>query len=311
MTITLIAAGGSGRSRAAAAVDLLHVQPPASAGNQPARAVQSDHRDFVVDVRRLEVGTDPAAISAEWIEKPRGDVEQRHVVIARHDDLRERQAAEKRRRLLELPPPRALRQIARHRNQIGMDRRDAFHQRRDDALVEAAEVQIGEMNDRAHRVSPPAQGRAARRATIDSEAAWQASAASPSHATLIVACRRRIDPQLGSSHRFEPVLAAREAEHRARKEPRQVARSHRRREIRMQPARVEPRAAPSLMPSTRYSLLPTKTNGVRAPILARSASSRIATSPSRRSTSAVASASAVHFECPAGGAARATATKLG
>ena len=52
------------------------------------------------------------------------------------------------------------------------------------------------------------------------------------------------------------------------------------------------------MPSTRYSLLPTKTNGVRAPILARSPSSRIVTSPSRRSTSAVASASAAHFECP-------------
>ena len=176
MTITLIGAGGSGRSRAAAASICSMFSRP----RPPVISARALFNPIIATSSSMYAGSRSGLIQRRY--PPNGSnsraaqVEQRHVVIAGHDNLRERQAAEKRGRLLELPPPRALRQIAGHRDQIGMDRRDAFDQRRDDALVEAAEMQIGKMDDRAHGVSPQAQAPSARRATIDSEAAWQASA---------------------------------------------------------------------------------------------------------------------------------------
>src|SRR5688572_3495127 len=58
--------------------------------------------------------------------------------------------------------------------------------------------------------------------------------------------QRRIDPELGSSQGFERVIAKRVAEQCLSKELGKVARPHRRREIGVQPAAVEPSAAAQL-----------------------------------------------------------------
>ena len=107
----------------------------------------------------FQIGGDVAAVPAERIEKPGRDVEQRHVVIAGNDELRERQRIEECARLLKLPASGALREVAGNGDEIRLDGRDALDERRDDPLVEAAEVQIGEVDEGAHPFSQRAQSR--------------------------------------------------------------------------------------------------------------------------------------------------------
>jgi hypothetical protein len=63
-------------------------------------------------VHGLQVVVDVPAISAQWIQEPDREVEERDVVIARHDHLRTGEGVEKRARLAKLPAARPLGEIA-------------------------------------------------------------------------------------------------------------------------------------------------------------------------------------------------------
>src|SRR5436190_17206837 len=115
-----------------------------------ARGVDADDRDLVVDERRLEVGLDDATVLAERAEKALPDAVQRHVVIARNDDLRARQAIEKGACVLELALAGALREVARDDDDIGLRVAHGREQRLDQLGVDAAEVKVGEVNEGSH-----------------------------------------------------------------------------------------------------------------------------------------------------------------
>jgi len=118
---------------------------------QRARGVDADDGDLVVDEGRLEVGRDHPPVLAERAQEPLPDAIERHVVVARNDDRRCPDAGEEIARLLELRLLRALRQVARDDDDIGPDRFDTREQRLDQSGIDAAEVQVGEMDDRSHR----------------------------------------------------------------------------------------------------------------------------------------------------------------
>ena len=133
-------------------LDLRSIQTPLSSGDEPSRAVQSDDRHFIVYERRLQVRPDDAAVPAKWIEDACREIEQRNVVIARNHDAGERQPIEKGAGLAELTAPRPLRQVAGHGDEIRFERGDALDERRDNGFVNAAEVQIRQMNEGSHRL---------------------------------------------------------------------------------------------------------------------------------------------------------------
>src|SRR5205085_11704865 len=91
--------------------DLTSVDAPVFSGER-ARGVKTEHGDLFVGVEWFEVVRDVATKLVERLRKPRPDVIERHVVIARHDDQRHaRQCIKKRARRLELIGARTLRQI--------------------------------------------------------------------------------------------------------------------------------------------------------------------------------------------------------
>ena len=122
-----------------------------------ARRVDAEDGDLVVDERRLEVGLDEAAVLAERAEEALPDAVQRHVVVARHHDLR-RAAAGRGRRAL----PRTARLRARWvrspetATRSGVASATAREQRLDQRGVDAPEVKVGEVDEGAHRVSSQA-----------------------------------------------------------------------------------------------------------------------------------------------------------
>ena len=71
-------------------------------------------------------------------------------MIPRHDNLRCWQAIQERSSGNKLTGPSALREIAGHRDQIRSYRLDSFHYRVEQCRVDAAEMQIGQVNQRAH-----------------------------------------------------------------------------------------------------------------------------------------------------------------
>jgi len=77
-------------------VNLLAVQSTPSADDQCAGTVESNDRYLRIDVRWLQIDRDVAALLPERMEKPRGDVVQRHVVVSWYDHRRERQPIEER-----------------------------------------------------------------------------------------------------------------------------------------------------------------------------------------------------------------------
>jgi hypothetical protein len=72
-------------------------------------------------------------------------------VVAGDDERPEGQRIEKGACFDELAAERALGEIARDRHQIGRGRADRLNERREQPPVEAAEVQVGKMNDGAHQ----------------------------------------------------------------------------------------------------------------------------------------------------------------
>ena len=107
------------------------------------------------------------AIAAIWVEKSRGEVEERHVVIPGDDEQRKRQAIEKLASLPELAAARPLCEVARHGDEIRRDRFDGPDERRDEPRIDAAEMNVGEMDDRSHRIRSAARRPAAPPDTCD------------------------------------------------------------------------------------------------------------------------------------------------
>ena len=106
--------------------------------------------DLVVGVERLHVAADVLAVFLERRQPSAHDVVQRHIVVARDDDLRKRQAVEKGAGGGELQPARPLREIAGDHHDIGPCLQQSLAQRRQDESVDAPEVQIGNVGDGAH-----------------------------------------------------------------------------------------------------------------------------------------------------------------
>jgi hypothetical protein len=72
-------------------------------------------------------------------------------VIARDDNVHARQGVEERARIAELRAARALGQVARHRDHIGVEIGDARDERRNDVGDGGPEVQIGQVRDGSHQ----------------------------------------------------------------------------------------------------------------------------------------------------------------
>jgi hypothetical protein len=114
------------------------------------RAIQSNHRHLVVYDDRLEIFSDVPLIGPKWRGEPRHEIVERHIVVARHNELGKRKHVEKRSRCGEFAAPGALGEIAGYGNQIWIDSSNPMNQRRDDPVVDAAEMQIRNMNNRSH-----------------------------------------------------------------------------------------------------------------------------------------------------------------
>ena len=123
---------------------------PATADGEGPRGIGPDDDQLVVHVVRLEIVSHVTPIPAQRVEEAGEYVVQRHVVIARHNQMWPRQRVEKCARLAELPRPRPLGEIARHGDQVGRDRLDRVTDDVDDDRIDAAEMEVREMNEGAH-----------------------------------------------------------------------------------------------------------------------------------------------------------------
>ena len=75
-------------------------------------------------------------------------------MIAGHDDLRPGQRIQKAPRFPELRRFRTLGEIAGDHDEMGLQRLDRAAQRIEQRAIDAPEVQVGEVDEGAHRVSP-------------------------------------------------------------------------------------------------------------------------------------------------------------
>ena len=77
---------------------------------------------------------------------------QGHIVISWHNDFRTGNRIEKFTRLHKLLAARALRQVARDRNQIRLTASDKLNQRLHNGRIGASEVQIGKVDQDTHHL---------------------------------------------------------------------------------------------------------------------------------------------------------------
>ena len=215
------------------------------------------------------------AVLAERAEEALEDVVQRHVVVAGHDDLRRAAGVSRKARASSnCVGLRALRQVARDDDTSGSGvGRPRASSGSSSVGVDAAEVQVGEVDEGSHRrcsSGRPASSAArmhaqARRA----DAVVRAAASSPSP--------RRRWRRAGAVARSATHDARSARSRRSRAPGASGPSSARERELQQAPAagalgdveaaagrRPGPRRSPIAKPSMPYSLLPMKTNGVRA-----------------------------------------------
>jgi hypothetical protein len=124
------------------ALHLASVQAAAAAEWDRARAVEASHDHFFIDKDRFEIALDMPAVRRERAQESRREVVERHVVVAGDDELLKWQLLKKSPRLLELPPPGALRQVARDRDEMRRNRADGSNQRRHELRIDAPEMQV-------------------------------------------------------------------------------------------------------------------------------------------------------------------------
>ena len=137
----------------ARAIFAARFQPRAAPGHLPrvdaailecerARGVDAHDRDFVIGVKRLEVLADVPLVIPERFHGAGVHVVQRHVVIARDNNLRRRQSIQKSPRFLKLALFGALRKIAGNHHNVGPGFGDGGDQSLHDGGIDAAEVRI-------------------------------------------------------------------------------------------------------------------------------------------------------------------------
>ena len=104
--------------------------------------IEADDHQVAVGPDRLEVGGNDAPVAAERVEGSCDHVEQRHVVVTRHDEARRRQPVDEGASLAELRPAGALSEIAGDRDNVRRQRPDGIVQGTDHARIGAPEVQV-------------------------------------------------------------------------------------------------------------------------------------------------------------------------
>ncbi len=132
------------------AADLLHRH---LAVGMPVRVrrVHAEHQQVAGFERRLECLAERPLMIAIRIEQPRQRIEERNVVITRHDDhRRDAERIKKRTRRSELMLPRTLRDVAGHDDEIGRQRIDQAQERGDDHRPFGTEMGIGNLQQQAH-----------------------------------------------------------------------------------------------------------------------------------------------------------------
>jgi hypothetical protein len=131
--------------------DLSLVQPAAAVEWERPGAIQPDRNHVLALVRGLQIALNVPPVAAVGIEEPRGNVEQRHVVIARDDKLRRWQSIEEPSGVAKLVTAGALGEVAGHDDQGRRDRFDRSNERLDESRIDAPEMDIREMRDSGHR----------------------------------------------------------------------------------------------------------------------------------------------------------------
>ena len=104
----------------------------------------------MVSMDRFEIPRDHALVARERSENTPHDVVKRHVVVPGHDEPREPEGLDEPACLCELRLAGPLGQIAGNRDQVRSNRVNRRQQRRDEPLIETAEVQIREVDDGPH-----------------------------------------------------------------------------------------------------------------------------------------------------------------
>ena len=123
-------------------IDLL-VADAAILERQGAGRVDAQHGDFLVHVFGRQIVRHMAPVFHQRRQKAGKDVIQGHVMVARHDDLRPRQAVEKNPRLLELGAAGALREVAGNDDDVRFKALDQRAQGRQQGRIDPAKMQIG------------------------------------------------------------------------------------------------------------------------------------------------------------------------
>ena len=140
---------GTGASRRTIAATCVRLIRPSPHAHERAVFIADDDHLVVFD-DRFQLGRDVPLVAAKGRNEPGRDVPQRHVVIARDDQERPIERVQEPARLEELAVPCPLREIARHRHEIGRGVANRGSERCHDSRVEAPHVDIGQMDDRAH-----------------------------------------------------------------------------------------------------------------------------------------------------------------
>lgn len=150
--------------------------------------VDAHDRELVVLQARLQLLPDPASVAVPRAEQAQRDVVERRVVVAGHDDAQRLDAVEESLRLLELPDPRALRQVAGHHDQVG--RRAVYHRNWwvQQVRPSASEMQVGEVDDRAQEMGLHGIGRSSdpERAASEPEAARKRHGPEPAEVCVVL-----------------------------------------------------------------------------------------------------------------------------
>ena len=107
-------------------------------------------RQLFILVNRLEVIGNVALVFRKWLNKTGKHIMKRDVVISRHDYLRFWQRIQKRTRLLKLIRACALCKVAGDCDNVRLNFPDSFHQRIDQGRIDAAEMQVRQMNYLSH-----------------------------------------------------------------------------------------------------------------------------------------------------------------
>jgi hypothetical protein len=112
--------------------------------------VDADDEQLLVLVDRADVFRDVLVVVAQRPAEALDEVEQRDVVVAGDDELRLRQSAHERHRVLVLPRAGALREVAAHDDERRLLRVHVGDAPLDDGGVDVIEVDVGDVGDRAH-----------------------------------------------------------------------------------------------------------------------------------------------------------------